>query len=234
MDCRTFHKNLEDYLEGGLDFAGRFGMERHAQQCICCGKELSDALRLRRMVSELKRVRAPSNFESSLINEIGKRKLNARISGIRRLRFFAPHQLSWRQLALAASGLAVLGLGVFLSFRLAEPPQTATSPPVPEIIEKADVHNRDTGDASNENSKLLPSAEPAGTKTYKASAIPEQSDLPSLEFAGDGETPEAEYVEHMIMGEDGRPVKIQLPMPRKIRMQYGQMSEEYFIQNVSH
>ena len=40
MNCRTFQKNLEDYLADGLDFAGRFGMERHARQCISCGKEM--------------------------------------------------------------------------------------------------------------------------------------------------------------------------------------------------
>jgi hypothetical protein len=233
MDCRTFHKNLEDYLEGGLDFAGRFGMERHAQQCIRCGKELRDAERLSRMVSELKRVRAPLDFESSLIDEIGKRKLKARDGGIGRLRFFAPYQVSWRQLALAASGLAVLGLGIFLSQRQAEPPKAATSLPPPEIVEKADGADTHT-DASGEISVLTHPVERADAKTLDAAGIPQQSDIPSLEFVGSGDAPEAEYVEHLIMGEDGRPVKIQLPMPRQIRMQYGQMSEEYFIQNVSH
>ncbi len=59
MNCRTFHRTLEDYLEGGLDFSGRFGMERHARQCLSCGKEMSDAQQLRRMVSEFSALRRP-------------------------------------------------------------------------------------------------------------------------------------------------------------------------------
>ena len=74
MDCRKFHGNFEDYLEGGLDFAGRFGMERHAQQCIVCGKKLAAAQRLRAMARELQRVQAPLNFESSVLNEIARIK----------------------------------------------------------------------------------------------------------------------------------------------------------------
>ena len=46
MDCRTFNKKLEDYLEGGLDFPGRFGMERHAGHCFACGKTVADAQKL--------------------------------------------------------------------------------------------------------------------------------------------------------------------------------------------
>ncbi len=83
MNCRTFHRTLEDYLEGGLDFSGRFGMERHARQCLSCGKEMSDAQRLHQMVSELQRVKAPSDFEASVLREIGMRKAHGRFSGFR-------------------------------------------------------------------------------------------------------------------------------------------------------
>ena len=106
MDCKTFHKNLEDYLEDGLDFAGRFGMERHAQQCIGCGKDMADAQQIRRMVSELERVKAPDSFEASVISEIGKRKWDARSTGIRRFWIYGPEGPQWRKLALASSSLA--------------------------------------------------------------------------------------------------------------------------------
>ncbi len=234
MDCRTFHKNLEDYLEGGLDFAGRFAMERHAQQCILCGKELSDAERLRRMVSELERVSAPSNFESSLINEIGRRKLHARISPIRRFRIFGLPQASWVKPALAAFGLVVLGMGILFVYRQPESAPPAAFSPGPEIIEKADMSNEKPIGAASKVSGLPPAEAPVKTEIPKAVEIPQESDPPSLKAVREQGSPEAEYVEYLIMGEDGRPVTIQLPMPRKIRMQYGQMSEEYFIRNVSH
>jgi hypothetical protein len=60
MDCRKFHRDLEDYLEDGLDFSSRFGVERHAQQCIHCGKVLSNAQQLRRMTRQIEKVKAPS------------------------------------------------------------------------------------------------------------------------------------------------------------------------------
>jgi hypothetical protein len=48
------------------------------------------------------------------------------------------------------------------------------------------------------------------------------------------EPAEVEYMEHLVVGAEGRPVTIQLPMPRKIHLNYSQISEEYYIQNVSH
>ena len=116
MNCRTFHRTLEDYLEGGLDFSGRFGMERHAQQCISCGKEMSDAQRLRRMVSELQRVKAPANFEASVLREIGMRKAHGRFSGFRSLWIYGFEWPSFRKLALASSCLADFVLWHFLRF----------------------------------------------------------------------------------------------------------------------
>src|SRR2546422_10036868 len=70
MDCRSFQKNLEDYLEGGLDFGGRFGMERHAQQCYVCGRDIANARWLAEMARGLKPVAAPPHFESAVLARI--------------------------------------------------------------------------------------------------------------------------------------------------------------------
>ena len=113
MDCNKFHQNLEDYLEDGLDFPGRFGMERHAQQCIRCGKEMAGAQQLRRMMSEMDRVKAPSNFESSVLNEIGKLKARSRFFNFKRWWFYGFELPSARKLALASSCVAVLAFGIF-------------------------------------------------------------------------------------------------------------------------
>ncbi|MBN2242232.1 MAG: hypothetical protein JW793_06040, partial [Acidobacteria bacterium] len=111
MNCRTFQKNLEDYLENSLDFAGRFGMERHARQCIRCGRELADAQNLSRMVRGLDRVKAPQDFETAVLSEIGRRKLRSRFPMLRRFLVFGFGMPSWKHYAWAASAVIVLGLG---------------------------------------------------------------------------------------------------------------------------
>lgn len=111
MNCRTFQKNLEDYLENSLDFAGRFGMERHARQCARCGREMADAQRLSRLVHGLDKVKAPPNFESTVLNEIGARKLHSRFPMLRSFLVFGFDMLSWKQYALAASVVLIIGLG---------------------------------------------------------------------------------------------------------------------------
>jgi predicted anti-sigma-YlaC factor YlaD len=70
MDCRAFHTNLEDYLEGSLDFAGRFGIEKHAERCFLCGKEMADAGKLRAAARDFERVAAPRDFETAVLTKI--------------------------------------------------------------------------------------------------------------------------------------------------------------------
>ena len=144
MDCRNFHRNLEDYLEGGLDFPGRFGMERHAQQCISCGKTVADAQKLSQMARQLGRVGAPADFEASLLKRIQS-------EGVRRTawRSWRPavglFEFPVRRFAVAG-GLTLLlaGVGFFFVARWtgadgsSSAPITASAthaPPVPAPIE---------------------------------------------------------------------------------------------------
>jgi len=233
MDCRTFHKNLEDYLEDGLDFAGRFGMERHAQQCIGCGKDMADAQRIRRMVSGLERVKAPESFEASVINEIAKRKLNGRNAGIRRFWIYGHELPLWRKLALASSSLAILAVGVFVFFKPTVPGQDSRFPVAVEDPEKPYVDVDTT--QSIDMSAAVPILEKIRSSETKEIALTaEEPRVTEREFVPEGDAAEAEYIEQLIEGIDGRPVTITLPMPRKIFLQYNQMPEEYFIQNISH
>jgi len=234
MDCRTFRKNLEDYLEDGLDFAGRFGMERHSQQCIGCGKDMADAQRIRRMVSELERVRAPESFESSVINEIGKRRLKSRAAGIRQLWIYGHEGPLWRKLALASSGLAVLAAAVFISFYLAAPGQDITSPMASEepMRPYIDVEAMQNPDA---NAAVPPTIDQIRSEgVSNVAEAPVELRVPEPQSVPEWDATEAEYVEQLIMGADGRPMTVKLPMPRRIHFQYNQMSEDYYIQNISH
>jgi len=112
MNCRTFQKQLEDYLGDRFDFSGCFAMERHAGQCVHCGRELTAAKELGRMARKLDRVKAPPDFESSVLDEIAARKLHRRFSGFQRFPVFC-FDISWRKYALAISCFIVLGLGFF-------------------------------------------------------------------------------------------------------------------------
>jgi len=124
MNCRNFHRNLEDYLDGGLDFTGRLGMERHAEQCYACGKELADARGLRRLTASLSRVKAPADFEANVRREIALRKSQGLFARVRSRMAFG---FEWRRFAYAATVCAALVFGIFsarLFFR-----QDAPSPP---------------------------------------------------------------------------------------------------------
>jgi hypothetical protein len=239
MNCRTFHRNLEDYLEDGLDFPGRFGMERHAQQCIGCGKVIADAQHLGRLARELERVKAPSNFEDSLLAEIGKRKMNRRFSRFRRLWIYGVEPLSWRKLAMASSGFAVLLLGVLYAYNYASfHSGNRPSPPLQTSIPQASPHTQ-----AAENSEIVakgsfeksPENKAAQSKAIEKTAPASQP----IEIAKEDEEriadqEEADYIEYLTMGPDNRPVTVRMPLPKEIRMQYSQPSEEYFIRNVSH
>jgi hypothetical protein len=237
MDCRTFHRKLEDYLEDRLDFSGRFGMERHAQQCISCGKELRDAQKLREMVSGLQRVKAPANFEASILREIAISKTSSRFSGIRRFWVYGFEWPSWQKLALASSSFAVLALAVFFAYRqpvpdkVQAPLQVAAAPAkvVPEAkeVKPAPVLNIQAAQVSAPNKRVA--AEITEMARQAPAARLSKSDGPA-----DREMSDEDYVEYMMEGPDSRPVPVRLPLPKTIRMPYSQVSQEYFIQNVSH
>ena len=227
MNCRTFQKRLEDYLEDGLDFAGRFGMERHARQCIACGKEMSDAQQLSQFVHELDRVKAPPDFESAVLNEIGSQRLHRRFSAFRHLLVFGFGTFSWRQYALAASVLFAVGLG-FL-YRYSQEPS-----------------NPSPGSEWTANQPV--SVEEGGTVEYGAgNAYPDPAmmpgdpaqrmDLKQVDRFREGlfvnyQADESDYGEYTAIGPDDIPVIV--PLPNKIRMQVRLPSEEYYIRNVSH
>ncbi|MDR0311916.1 MAG: zf-HC2 domain-containing protein [Acidobacteriota bacterium] len=115
MDCRNFHRNLEDYIDGELDFAGRFGVERHAEQCFACGKKLADARRLRLMTASLARVKAPADFEARVRREIALRKSQGIFTRVRNYLAFG---FEWRRFVFAASACAALALGIFFARQL--------------------------------------------------------------------------------------------------------------------
>ncbi len=231
MNCRTFHRNLEDYLQDGLDFSDRFGMERHAQQCISCGKELNDAQKLHGMVHELQRVKAPPNFESAILNKIAARKARDRFSVIRSFWIYGFELPSWRKMILASSGLAVLGLGIFYASRHtaliepASPPPTVVSAPAKEIEKPG--RRIDTKDEPGANTERPFAKQPAAAQVRKALGTIKPSSPSGQEYSLDRGFSDTEYVEYQVIGPGNHPLTIRFP-------RYRQMSEENFIQNVSH
>jgi hypothetical protein len=246
MNCGTFHRTLEDYLEGGLDFSGRFGMERHARQCLSCGKEMSDAQRLHQMVSELQRVKAPSDFETSVLREIGIRRARGRLSG---LRSFWMHRFEWpsfRKLALASSCLMILCFGIFYASRRTVLNQASTSPQIAGVRADVAVEAKEAKNNPGTNFETRVRNKPAVAEPLKLAKSAKRIRPPALvkrEPVLDAEIQDMhemqdmqdmDYVEYSMPGPDNRPVPVRLPLPKTIPMRYGQMSEEYFIQNVSH
>ena len=237
MNCRTYRKNLEDYLEGGLDFPGRFGMERHAKECICCGKELSDTQKLRTMARELRRVAAPSDFEAEV-----RRRIHA--AGRRsRFRSFVQNWVNFpapRVLALSASTLVILaGLGFFASYRYLRKDIPAVAPVA--TISKPEPSTTPQMIASPQaNVELVKSAAVAKSKNKQEKAplalIPRHREDDDSTLVN----PEPVYAEAADQDVVGLPVPgpdssqhiMLLPKALKVRNQ--PPSEDYFIRNVSH
>ncbi|MBN1567396.1 MAG: hypothetical protein JXA73_06090 [Acidobacteria bacterium] len=232
MDCRTFHQKLDDYLEDGLDFSGRFGIERHAQQCIRCGKALADAQHLRQMVQGLQRVKAPANFETSVLKEIARQKANERFWNIRKYWICGFEWPSWRKLAIASSGLAVLGLIIFYASHRTNTERVSAPVPVAAEPAKIFIEAKEANRPVNKVETPL-KKEPLLAETRKA----KPKDLPSpvaVEpvLVDDRDAVEPGYVEYTI----GEPAEHAVPLrlPKKIPLRYNPISEEYFILNVSH
>jgi len=233
MDCRTFDRKLEDYLEGGLDFPGRFGMERHAQQCFACGKTVADAQKITRMVRSLNRVAAPDDFEAAVLAKIQKGGFARRRTGwLSRLPIFWDDKWAWRPVALGALIVAVLSVGGVLltqwiniepdgSVRWMHKNSVSPSPvqPGPELASgTVPMESTDTEEA------------PGQAKPLQSNAVlfPQGSGL-----AIDAEpVAGTDYVEYLVPGPGDRQLIMRLP--KTIRMRYGQPSEEYYIRNVSH
>jgi len=236
MDCRRFHRDLDDYLDDGLDFAGRFGMERHAQQCIRCGKVLSEAQRLRLMARQLERVKAPADFESRVLAEIRKEKTHGGFSVLKR---FWLHGFDFplaSRLVVASSFLVMLGVGIlYLSphFFGANPP-AGTTVAVPAVASKEPVEVKQKFLPAPDSTAAIPVSHPVIPRVAKASRAAKDVEPPDpdMEQMVDREVGESDYVEFRMVGPDNRPVTVR--WPNKSRMRYGQTPEEYFIRNVSH
>jgi hypothetical protein len=216
MDCRKFQRNMEDYLQDGMDFSGRFGMERHAQQCIGCGKEMAAAQRLHHMAAGLKRVKAPPNFEEAVLNRIAERRKGGLFTGIRELWIYGFEWPLLRKQTLAVALLALIGI-LSVSFQTTRSP-AFTSPTIASAFSEPAV------------TKQTPVAEAA--KTVATADPPELQYDESFIGVEENMDPEWEYNVYSIQDPGNNPRSGELP--RQIYMHYGQMPEEYFIQNVSH
>jgi hypothetical protein len=244
MDCRKFQKNLEDYLEGGLDFAGRFGMERHAQQCYPCGRTESDAQKLKRLAHEIERVSAPPNFEAAVLARVHDRNSRVLWGGLRSRFVYGLEWPSWPSVALAASGLSLFVLAILFSLHhfagtdrpaeiaVEQPPVSDLPPSTPSLQKEEPLTAAAPAHSSSNPVTELPvnsaTLSPASTPVRRPRKLYSTDEL-TVDLSNPGES---DYVEYWVPGPDNRPMIMRLP--NTIRMQYGQASEEHFIRNVSH
>jgi hypothetical protein len=237
MDCRTFHRKLEDYLEGGLDFPRRFGMERHAKQCYACGKDAAEALSLRQMARGLHRVGAPPNFEAALLTRIREEKASRRFWKLHNLWLFGLDRFSWRTAGAVALVVALIA-GATLTlhyggwFDRAKPPQAAmsrSSTPLPEGEPGRNANNTDLSLGSRSG---LPDT---GSSLRIASAFnirsfgPGGRDNWATPFAEPGDLG---FVDILVPVSDGR--QLFLRLPKTIGMRYDQAPQDYYFRKISY
>jgi hypothetical protein len=219
MDCRTFNRQLEDYLQGGMDFPKRFGMERHAEQCYGCGKQLGDAQRIGEMARELKRVSAPASFESTVMARIQTEEVRRRSWRLWSLLVFGWESFSWQSLALVSTALALVVAGAWLYFA---PPDNPRQAPLAGIDERLPVSPEGL---TPEVPEPVRSAAPSPILLQSNDFFYDEWPVVSVDPDNEG------WIEIPVSGPRGDEF---VRLPKTLRMQYGQSSEEYFIRNVSH
>ncbi|HSW40631.1 MAG TPA: zf-HC2 domain-containing protein [Acidobacteriota bacterium] len=210
MNCREFHRNLEDYLQGGLDFSGRFRLERHARECSHCGMELDDSQRLHNLASEIGRVKAPENFESAVLEKIAVSRRHGFLFHLSSFRFYGMSWPSWRSMMMISSVMVVLGAVVlFATGRLTLNPSPAIT-----AVEY----------------KTL-SADKGSSQSFRGRNPGETGDGLKRELLLNRQL-HGQNIDFLLVGPDTHPAPASLP--DRIWMRYGQATEEYFIRNVSH
>src|SRR5262245_19444172 len=143
MDCRRFRDDLEGYLDGGLDFARRFAVERHAEQCYVCRAETDQAERLSQLTHTLHRTEAPANFEAALLQRIHAPENEHLLRRLWNSWLYRWDEISWRPLAVATvGGVCVMLAGISIGLVAQRVPpaaddlQTRHLPaPVPEELQ---------------------------------------------------------------------------------------------------
>jgi len=226
-------------------------MERHAEQCFGCGKELSDARNLRRLTAGLARVKAPADFEASICRKIAKNKSQGIFAGWRHSWMYGFPL--WMRFASSAAICAILFMGILYIWRT---PQTTmipivnstpsavpaapaaeetpsmstqrTTSPIPAVSEKP-IFAPPAAKKTPEPSTQWTASAPVPVKTAEAPALV-RSDEPEIAEVSDRQG--AEAMDLLLIGPDTYPAPERLP--KKIRIRYGPPSEEYFIMRVSH
>ncbi len=156
------------------------------------------------------------------------------------------HGLEWpsfRKLALASSCLAILCFGVFYASCRTVFNPASTSPQIAGARAPIAVEAKEVKSGPGTNLATRVRNKPAAPEPIKSAkrvrppAMLKQEpviDSMAAEIRDMQEVQDMDYVEYTMPGPDNRPVPVRLPLPKTIPMRYGQMSEEYFIQNVSH
>jgi hypothetical protein len=214
-----------------MDFAGRFGVERHAQQCLACGRLLKDAVRLNQMAREMRRVQAPPEFETALLARIQAVKVRRRSSKLWKLWVFGLDQVSWRAVAFGTASAALIVFAVFALVRNGDVAGLAwlnrsASPAVEDSAAARSAVAPDRHGPAGSGWEILdPQILPVGDPGARY-FLGEDWTSRYLDPADMG------FVDYPIPGEGEQQLIMRLP--RSIRLRYGQPSRDYFIRNVSH
>ncbi len=228
MDCRTFHRKLEGYLEGGMDFSARFGMERHAKQCLACEKDIRQAMKLRRLAQGLERVAAPQNFEAALLERIRLASPRNRSGVLRSLWIYGFEGFRWRAAGVTALvTVCVVGGLYYLHFGRDLGRGAALQASLNSPSSQQDA--RDLASTSNEQGSTvngLAEIDPAGGVR---SPGPTGQNVFATPFS---QVSDSDFIEVSVPGPDGRQLIMRLP--KTIRMEYGRPTRDYYLRYVSH
>jgi hypothetical protein len=212
-----------------MDFPGRFAIERHAKQCYACDKEVSSALHLRQMAGDLKRVKAPMDFEVALLARIQKEKSRRRLWKFQDLWRYGLEGFSWKIAAITtAVTILCIGAAAYIHYG---PGFGRSNVPLADLVtspleppDGGPVVNAAAGNQGNPDLPLsrMPDLNFANFSRFAQNSL-------ATPYADPGDF---DYFELPVPVAGDQQLILQVP--KTIRLRYQQLPREYFIRHVSH
>lgn len=110
MECKEFKELLNVYMDGELAGGEADNVRRHLEKCPVCSREIAELNKVRQLVNELPRLKAPPE----LAGQVSRQLAQVQGGGLPKTNIFRRYRWAMRGLATAAAAVLVVCVGLFV------------------------------------------------------------------------------------------------------------------------
>jgi hypothetical protein len=227
MKCRTFEKQLQDYLDSILEDVQTEEMKQHASSCSACSGLLRRWIRTSEAVRSLPQVESQPDLEIVL----RRRLKNEKTPGHWFSWVFVP-KLAYQMISVGLLGVAI-GSAVFYLFQPTEPTETQVAAPIHKSEEAGISKPLPPSSIPKESRSAERGAYPVGIPV--ASGMPESAfDPTEVNWSSEAflRDPNGEYVEYLLKGTGQEEILVR--MPKVIRVRPPVENDQGYFRYISH